>query len=131
MTRLKIEVVGEDDAAATRVLRKLMYSMESFTHVFQHPSYTVSDTIGNAVADVVRFGDKCPDCGSDPIREGDPCPVCERDAAIEAMLRDDELVYEASCLPVVAPSGQPTHYEAIAEYRARLLAKIDERKDAQ
>ena len=58
MTRLKIEVVGEDDAAALHILKRLRLSMidsnESGELVIQCPSYTVSDTIGNAIADVER-----------------------------------------------------------------------------
>ena len=60
MTRLKIEVVGEDDAAALHILKRLRLSMidsdEAGELVIQCPSYTVSDTIGNAIADVERDG---------------------------------------------------------------------------
>ena len=96
--------------------------------------------------------DKCPDCGSDPIEPGDPCPVCERDAAIEAVkrgaykakrqrdnwkaryvalvaaLRDDGLVRAVAHNDEWSSDIRYTRHGAIYDYRARLLAKIDERR---
>ena len=80
MTRLKINVEAEDDAAAVRVLCNLRCMM-SKDGTLNKAGYVYGQTFGNATADVERFGAKCPDCGSDPIAPGEPCPVCERDGA--------------------------------------------------
>ena len=48
-----------------------------------------------------------------------------------AMLRDDELAHGAGMLRREHTSVQEARYAAIDDYRERLLAKIDERRDAQ
>ena len=50
---------------------------------------------------------------------------------IQSMLRDDALVNSSGMLRREHTSVQEARYAAIDDYRARLLAKIDERKDAQ
>ena len=73
-------------------------------------------------------GDKCPDCGSDPIEPGD---WKARYVALVAALRDDGLVRAVAHNDEWSSDIRYTRHGAIYDYRARLLAKIDERKDAQ
>ena len=60
MTRLKINVEAEDDAAAVRILTRLRLKITGFgvagKVVIQYPIYTISDKIGNAVAEIERDG---------------------------------------------------------------------------
>ena len=51
--------------------------------------------------------------------------------ALAAMLRDDELVWDIAEEEGAEAMTIVHQYNVLNEYRARLLAKIDERKDAQ
>jgi len=57
MTRLKIEVCGENDAAAVSVLRQLLDMMARATDPLR-PGYSTGATSGCSVCDVTRESDK-------------------------------------------------------------------------
>ena len=148
MTRLKIE----EDMKAIEEISRLAPELNPSNYDHDQVCllntamceiYGIAREYGNATAEVVRDGDKptAQPCvladAIEAVKRGAYKAKRQRDnwkaraLKLEAMLRDGDMAWEVAGCNSVQGGIRDARSKAILDYRARLLAKIDEDKEKQ